>query len=188
MLNVIDSLSQLKGFPLAKWQIVKTELDIKKFGFPCWLKANIEGHKTEEKAVLRCKNLDDAQKNLITLRKKFPTQTVIVQEEIDGMPMILGLKEDKVFGKLLMIGFGGTFAETVRDVSFRALPIKKEEIEKQIRELKMYPALVSRKKYAVDKLVSLAEKFSNLEIREADLNPVILTEKDAVIVDSRILI
>jgi len=87
---------------------------------------------------------------------------------------------------LLLIGFGGTFTEIVKDISFCALPANKKDIEEMIKQLKLYNVLISRKKYAVDKLISLAEKFSKQDFREADLNPVILTEKDAFIVDARI--
>jgi hypothetical protein len=188
MLNLIDSFQILKSFPIAQYKIIKNEKDLQKLDFPCWLKASIWGHKTEEKAVFRAKDKAEAEKSLKQLRKKFPTDTIIAQEEIDGMHMILGLKQDKVFGKLLLVGFGGTFTEVVRDISFRSVDagINKTEIQKQLSELKLYPALVSRKKYAVDKLVSLAEKLANSNIKEADLNPVILTDKDAFIVDARV--
>ncbi|MBU4086908.1 MAG: acetate--CoA ligase family protein, partial [Nanoarchaeota archaeon] len=107
-------------------------------------------------------------------------------EQIEGIEMIIGLKQDKAFGKLLLVGFGGTFAETIKDTSFRALPISNKEIEKQISELKLCKVLVSRKKFAIDKFISLAEKISKLDINEADFNPIILNEKGAFIVDARI--
>jgi len=188
MLSLTESFEKLNGFPLAKYMIVKSELDLTKLEFPYWFKADIEGHKTEQKAVVKVKNLEQAKSELKELRKSFPTQKIIAQEDREGISIILGLKEDKVFGKLLLIGFGGTFTEIVKDISFRALPINKKDIEEMIKQLKLYNVLVSRKKYAVDKLVSLAEKFSKQNFKEADLNPVILTEKDAFVVDARISI
>lgn len=186
MLNVIDSFQALKGFPIAKWTVIKNEADLKNLDFPCWLKVNISEHKLEQKAVVQVTNVSEAESSLKNLRKKFPTETIIAQESVNGIEMILGIKEDKAFGKLLMIGFGGTFTEIVKDVSFRAIPVDKKEIEASLKELKMYPVLVSRKKYAIDKLISIAEKISKLDIKEADINPVILNEKEAVIVDARI--
>lgn len=185
MLTPIESFKMLKGFPLARWKIVKSEPDLD-FQFPFWLKADISGHKIEEKAVLKCRDKDEAQKNLAFLRKKFPASSILIQEQVEGIEMILGVKEDKVFSKLLMIGFGGTFTEVIKDTSFRALPVNKAEIESMLKELKLYPTLINRKKFALDKLISLAEKVSRLEIKEADFNPVILNEKEAVIVDARI--
>jgi hypothetical protein len=48
--------------------------------------------------------------------------------------------------------------------------------------------LHKRKKFAISKLVELLEKVSLIEneISEMDLNPVIVTEKEALIVDARI--
>jgi len=188
MLSLLDSFENLEKakLPIAKYQLVKNEHDLKKLQFPIWLKANVEGHKLELGAVVKANSFKEAEAVLKELRKKFPQEAIIAQEQVSGIEIILGLKEDKVFGKLLAIGFGGTFTEIVKDISFRALPVDKKEIEKQIKELKLYPALVSRKKYAVSKLISLADKLANSEFKEVDLNPVIVTEKDALIIDARI--
>lgn len=190
MLNIIESFENLEKakLPVAKYKVMKSEAELSSFSFPCWLKANISEHKTELKAVLKCASLEQAKENLKELRKKFPTQKIIAQEQIEGIEMIIGIKEDRVFGKLLMIGFGGTFTEIVRDVSFRALPVDRSEIETSLKELKFYQSLVARKKFAIDKFLDLAEKLSKLDIKEADFNPVILNEKGAFIVDARISI
>jgi len=184
MLNLTKSFDILRKLPVAKYKSVNSESELN-FEFPFWLKADIEAHKTELGAVLKCRNKKEAEENFSALRKKFPGK-IIMQESIDGIEMIMGIKQDKVFGKLFMTGFGGINAEIIKDVSFRALPIDKKEIEKMIKELKLYPSLVARKKFALNRFVELAEKISFLGIKEADFNPIILNEKEAVIVDARI--
>ncbi|MBU3913142.1 MAG: acetate--CoA ligase family protein [Nanoarchaeota archaeon] len=186
MLSLLESFDKLKALPLARHLIIKNEGDLNKIEFPYWLKADISEHKLELGAVVKCNNLSQAKENLKEMRKKFPASSIIAQEQIEGIEMIIGLKQDKAFGKLLLVGFGGTFAETIKDTSFRALPISNKEIEKQISELKLCKVLVSRKKFAIDKFISLAEKISKLDINEADFNPIILNEKGAFIVDARI--
>ena len=185
MLNLKDSFDFLKSFPIAKYFLVKTEKDLQRIDFPYYMKASIAGHKTEEKAITRCRNLEEAKNTYLFLSKKF-VGDIIIQKESEGIEMIIGLKKDTVFGRLLMIGFGGIFTEKIKDISFRAVPLDKKEIEKMLQELKFYSMLVSRKKYAIDKFVELALKVSRLEIHEMDLNPVILNEEEAVIVDARI--
>lgn len=185
MLGVIESFNFLKALPLVKWKIISSENELN-FEFPFWLKADISGHKTEASAVLKCKNIKEAVENFKLLKKKFPNSHIVMQEQAEGIEIILGIKEDLTFGKLLMVGFGGIQAEIVKDISFRALPVDKKEIEKMLKELKLYPMLTSRKKYALDKLITLAERISLLNIKEADFNPIILNEKEAVIVDARI--
>ena len=186
MLNLIDSFKLLKGATISNYKIVKSEKDLDSLNFPYYMKVSVSGHKTELGGMKKCNNLDEAKKNFKEMRKNFAKEDIIMQEPVDGVEIILGIKEDNVFGKLLLIGFGGIFAESVKDISFRALPIERSEIEKMIKELKLYPVLVSRKKFAIDKFVDLAEKVSKLNIKEADFNPVILNEKDAFIVDARI--
>ncbi len=185
MLNLTESFKLLKKLPLAKYKIISSESELWR-EFPYYLKASISEHKTEKQAVIKCKNEKEARSSFKLLKKKFPNCEIIIQEQVEGIELILGLKKDKVFGKLLMIGFGGIFAEAVKDVSFRAIPVDEKEIEKMIRELKFFPILINRKKYALDKFIKLAEKVSQLTISELDLNPVILNENMAIIVDARV--
>lgn len=186
MLGLTESFATLKGLPVADYKVVKSENDLL-WNFPYFMKTDSAEHKTEIKGVAKCRNEKEAIQNYKAMRKKFRNK-IIIQESIDGVEMILGIKKDKVFEKLLMIGFGGINAEILRDVSFRALPVEKEEIEKMIKELKFYSILVKRKKYAVEKIVEIAEKISKLNVEEMDLNPVIVDEKNAWIVDARVLI
>lgn len=185
MLGVIDSFKILEKFPLAKWKIISNTENLKDFDFPCYLKADFSGHKTEEGAVLKCKNFEEAKKNFEKLKQKFNSE-IILQENIEGMEMIVGLKRDKVFGKLVLFGFGGTNAETLKDIQFRAVPFSKKEAESALKKLKLYPTLYKRKKYAIENFIEIITDVQKLPLKEMDLNPVILNEQEAKIVDARI--
>jgi len=199
MLGVIDSFDFVKGLPLVRWKVVEVEDDLKSFGFPCYLKADVVGHKSEMGAVVRCENFEDGLKKLKVLRKRFSGKRIVVQESFDGIEMIVGVKSDAVFGKLLMIGFGGIFAEVKRDVSFRALPVSCKDIVEMIGELEGVGVFRARgKKYNLGKFVKLVEKVAGFAIRnsqvagrkaevvEIDLNPVVVSEKDCRVVDVRV--
>jgi len=190
MLGVIESFKILNNLPIADFAVLRRSNDLKKVGFPCYLKADVVGHKTEVGAVLKCNNFEEAGKNLKKMQEKFFRNDLIVQEsfpprsdsgESDGIEMIVGLKSDEVFGTLLVVGFGGIFAEVKKDVSFRALPVSRKDIIEMIRELDGVKVFFSRKKYGVEKFVELVEKVSKLggggKIKEMDLNPVIVGEK-----------
>jgi acetyltransferase len=185
MKTLLECFKKLKKLPLAKTIVVKSEPDLIKINFPYYMKASIGEHKLEKKAVLRIENFEEAKKEYIKLKNEFKKTPILIQEQVIGTEMIIGLKEDKVFGKLLLIGFGGTNAEILKDVGFRSIPLNREEILKAISELKLYPILFQRKKHAIDKFIDLAYEVSKLNFRELDLNPVILNEKAAVIVDAR---
>jgi acetate---CoA ligase (ADP-forming) len=185
MKTLLECFDRLKKLPIAKTVEIKSESDLTKIPFPYYMKASIAEHKLEKKAVLRIENEKIAKFTYDSLKKQFPKTPIIIMEQIVGIEMILGLKEDNVFGKLLLLGFGGTNAEVLKDVGFRAIPVNREEIAKALSQLKLYPTLYKRKKYAIEKFVDLAYEVSKQNFKELDLNPVILTEDKAVIVDAR---
>lgn len=185
MKTLLECFEKLKNLPIAKTIVIKSDDDLTKIKFPYYMKVSLAEHKLEKKAVQKIENPKEAESNYFRLKKQFPKSSIVIQEQINGIEMILGLKEDKIFGKLLLIGFGGTNAEVLKDVEFRALPISKEEILKAVSELKLYATLYQRKKYAIDKFVELAHEVSKQSFKELDLNPVILTEEKAFIVDAR---
>ena len=191
MLSVIDSFNTVKNLPLAKFNIVEKYSDLEKFEFPYYLKADVVGHKTEMGAVIRCNNLKDAEKKLGKMHKRFPKNNIIVQEIIGGVEMIIGLKNDKVFGKLLVVGFGGIFTEVQRDVSFRALPVSRQDIISMVKNLRGSDIFNARgKKYNLENFYTLIEKVTYLadkkNIGELDLNPVIIGKDESLVVDARI--
>src|SRR5690606_29494440 len=45
----------------------------------------------------------------------------------EGVELILGAKRDPIFGPMVLVGFGGIFAEVVQDIQLRAAPVGIEE-------------------------------------------------------------
>lgn len=191
MEGVVSSFRIMSGVPMARFRVVMEHEDLRAFQFPYFLKADVSGHKSEMGAVVRCDNLEDAEEKLKAIHKKFPEDKIVVQESFEGIEMIVGIKSDEVFGKLLMIGFGGIFAEVKKNVSFRALPIGKSDIKEMIGELEGVEVFKARgKNYDLEKFVALVEKVvlvaEKKKIKELDLNPVVVGEKKSLIVDARI--
>jgi hypothetical protein len=188
MLELKKSLQILRHLPMAKYILVRDEKDLEKMNFPYFMKANVSLHKTEIGGVKKINDLSEARERYKRMKK---IGEVIIQQNVEGIEMIIGVKEEKVFGKTIMVGFGGIYAEVNKDVSFRALPITRKDAESMIDELRNKKVLDSRgKKYATQKFVTLIEKIGflaeKLHIKELDLNPIILNEKEAIIVDARI--
>jgi len=191
MLGVIESFGVVKGLPLVKFRVVEGDEDLKVFGFPCYLKSDVVGHKSEMGAVVRCDSFEDGVKKLFEMRRKFSGKKIIVQESFEGIEMIVGVKSDVVFGKLLVVGFGGIFAEVKKDVSFRALPVSRLDIFSMIEGLDGVGVFSARgKKYDLRKFVDLVEGVVKLvgekDIKELDLNPVLVGERYSRVVDVRV--
>jgi len=192
LLDLENSFEELKILELAKHLVLpinaKIELwqeKIEKLKFPLWIKLNSSEHKAKIKAIERCFSWLDLEKKYSKLKKSFPDKKFIVQEDVSGVEIIAGIKQDKTFGKVLLVGAGGSLAEIIKDTEFRVLPIEKTEIEEAIKQLKIYKIL-EEKQANISKLISLVYDFSKLKIEEADLNPIIVNEKEAKVVDARL--
>jgi len=115
---------------------------------------------------------------------------------LPGQECIIGMIRDQQFGPVIMFGLGGIFVEVLKDVAFRVAPLAQEDIDDMVREIKGYPVLEGirgENRKDIEALKSTLAKLSqiaidNPEIQEVDLNPVIVHEKGASIVDSRIII
>jgi len=58
-----------------------------------------------------------------------------------GVECILGVRNDPVFGPVVMFGLGGAFVEVLRDVSFRVAPLERADAERMVREVRAFPLL-----------------------------------------------
>jgi len=84
----------------------------------------------------------------------------------------------------------------MKDVSFRVVPLSREDARDMIEEIKGYPLLAGIRGKAprdVEALCDLLVRVSTLaaenrEIGEMDLNPVFVLDKGAVIADARIIL
>ncbi len=112
-----------------------------------------------------------------------------------GTEAIVGITRDASFGPILMFGLGGIFAEVLKDVTFRVLPITGHSATDMIEEIKGYPLLKGYRGRSVDiaALKELLLKVSDLamahpEIRELDLNPLLLYPSGYMAADARIFL
>ena len=114
----------------------------------------------------------------------------------EGVEVIIGTKIDDQFGPIIMYGLGGIMVEIIKDVSFRVLPISRLSARKMIETTRSAPILDGvRGTPPCDKkaLISLLLICSELveaypEIKEMDLNPVILHPEGLDVVDARIIL
>jgi acyl-CoA synthetase (NDP forming) len=117
-----------------------------------------------------------------------------------GVEIVVGGLRDPQFGPLVMVGLGGVFVEMLADVTFRICPITRLDAEEMLDELKGAALLrgargrkpVSREAI-VDALLKIGGERGLLmthaeDIAEADINPLIVSERGAVAVDARFVL
>ena len=199
--NEVKELLRESGIPTTDFQVVRKfeEVDQKKLKFPVVIKVcspNIL-HKTDVGGVALDVAKDQFEREFARMREKFPNDLLLVESYQDRrVEVIIGLINDPTFGLTIMFGLGGIYTEVYKDVTFRVVPIKKEDAEEMLKEIKAAPILEGYRKIRVDRdaIISLLMKVSSLgekymdKIAEMDLNPVFVKEKGAVVVDAKLLL
>ncbi len=123
---------------------------------------------------------------------------VTVQPMIEkkGHELIIGGKTDPVFGPIILFGMGGVGVELFKDYSIGLPPLNTTLVHRMMEETKVYRLLKGwRNAPAVDlkKLDETILMFSQLlvdfpQIKEIDINPLLINEKEATILDARIVV
>lgn len=129
--------------------------------------------------------------------KKATIKGVLVQEMVKGgKETIVGSKQELGFGPVVMFGMGGIYVEILKDVTFRIAPITNSEADEMISSIKtnkLLQGVRGEKPSDLQKLSECIQRISQLvtdfqEIKELDLNPVLVFEKGkgCKVVDVRI--
>jgi len=197
--------------PVTKFKVASSEDEAVKFaeeiGYPIVLKIVSPDviHKFDVGGViLNLKSAEEVRKayNQIieNVRKHKPNARILgvtVQEMVPpSTEVIVGAIKDAQFGPTLMFGLGGIFVEVLKDVTFRIAPITEEEAKEMISEIKAYPILKGYRGNPpadIDSIAKILVNTSKLvidhqEIKELDLNPIIVYESGAKTVDARIIL
>ena len=199
------------GIPVTRFKVALTSDKAVKFaegiGYPVVLKIVSPDviHKFDVGGVaLNLKTLSEVkdayEKILKNVKKHKPNAKIIgvlVQEMApQSTEVIVGAIKDPQFGPALMFGLGGIFVEVLKDVTFRIAPITESDAREMITEVKAYPILKGYRGQPpadIDAIVSILLSTSKLvmdhqEIKELDLNPIMVYEKGAKTVDARIIL
>jgi len=199
------------NIPVTSFKLAKNEDESVKFAeeiaYPVVLKVVSPDilHKSDVGGVVvGVKNSDEVRVGytqiLTNVKKHEPKARIVgilVQEMAPaGTEVIVGSIKDPQFGPAVMFGLGGIFVEVLKDVTFRIAPIDEDEATEMISEVKAFPLLKGYRnmppadvKAISDILVSTSRLVTDHpEIKELDLNPIMVYEKGAKTVDARIIL
>jgi 3-hydroxypropionyl-CoA synthetase (ADP-forming) len=198
------------GVMVPRYALVKSaeeaEIEAEKVGFP--LVAKIVSpeilHKTDVRGVkVGLQNRADVKETFNDmygrLSNQYNVKGVLLEKmaAAGGVELIVGLQNDPQFGPVIMAGIGGIYTEVFRDVSFRVLPITKEDAISMIDDLKGNKILKGFRGMPPVNLNMLAEALVNIGkfgtemapyYESIDFNPIIFYENEYVVVDAKILL
>lgn len=197
--------------PVTKFKLAKNDAEAVEhatsIGFPVVLKIVSPDiiHKSDVGGVIigvkNAKEVRSAYKQIMNnVGKHNPSAKIVgilVQEMAPaGTEVIVGSIKDPQFGPAIMFGLGGVFVEVLKDVTFRVAPVTEDEAAEMISEVKAYPLLKGYRNTppadlkAITKILLNTSKLvmDHVEIKELDLNPIMVYEKGAKTVDARIIL
>ena len=188
------------GFPLPKSILAKNEKDAvksaRKIGYPVVLKiaspqiihksdaGGVKVNLTNDKDVTT--SFREIVKNAKKYNKKAEIKGVLVNEMIKGgKEMIIGSKLEPGFGPVVMLGMGGIYVEILKDVTFKLAPmtdVESNDMISSIKTKKLLEGVRGEKPSDLKKLSECIQRLSQLvtdfeEIKELDMNPVLVMEK-----------
>jgi acetyltransferase len=124
---------------------------------------------------------------------------VMIQEMVPkGKEVIMGITEDPQFGHMIMFGLGGIYVEVLKDISFRIVPLSREDAHEMIRETKTFPLLRGVRGEAEADIEAIEKSLLLLsqmamdfpQIIEGDINPLLVRQRGegVIAIDARFTI
>ncbi len=211
--NLSKSFLEAYEIPVTKPQAARSADEAvevaRRIGYPVVLKIHSPQitHKTDVGGVVLNLPSDDKVRTAfeeITTRakEKQPEAEIIgvtVQKMVsypNSFELIMGAKKDPVFGAVIMVGMGGTAAEVFRDRALGLPPLNETLARRMLESLKSWPLLQGYRGKPganIDRLIEIIMRFSYLvadypEIKELDINPLVVTPEDVLALDARVII
>jgi 3-hydroxypropionyl-CoA synthetase (ADP-forming) len=132
------------------------------------------------------------------LKEKFDVKGVLLEKMVPkGVELIVGLQNDSQFGPSIMVGLGGIYTELFKDVSFRVLPVTKNEAANMLESLRGKDILKGFRGSKPVDLDMLSEAILNIgtlgvdmagKYESIDFNPVVIYPDSYYVVDAKIIL
>jgi acyl-CoA synthetase (NDP forming) len=200
-LSETDALTMLGdyGLPVVPVTAVNNESDAVAVNYPVVLKTAVPGilHKSDVGGVvLNIASQDQLLAAYTDMAKRLGPEAIVTPMVDEGIEMMLGVKLDPQFGPVVLIGFGGIHAETLKDVAFALPPFSAAHARRCLDRLKLRPmldGLRSKPPADIDAFCETAARFSAMidalrdTLSEVDVNPIIVHESGCTIVDALVV-
>jgi acetate---CoA ligase (ADP-forming) len=188
-----DAFALLKslGIPVVEQQVARAPDFAHCVPYPVAVKVMGVEHKTEVGGVFL--NVDE--KSFLTRTKELKSNSVLVQRMVKGLAeAIVGYRVDPVVGALVVVGAGGVLAELYKDVAMALAPVTEEEALRLVERvqalavLRGYRNLPRGDVSALARAVAALSRLSSVPaVREAEINPLIVTADGVLAVDALVV-
>jgi acyl-CoA synthetase (NDP forming) len=199
------SLCKAYDIPVAPFEVANDPKQASKvadrLGYPVAVKALATNllHKSDAGGVVL--ELTDAaaveRESVAMLARVLYPARLFVQRMIGGgLEVIIGGKQDRSFGPVVMFGLGGIYVEVLGDVSFRVAPLSRTDAELMIKEVhgkRLLEGIRGRapmdREALIKALLSVSRILTeNPSISEVDINPLLVLDHGVSAIDARVLI
>ena len=206
------TLLEYYNFPVVKTKTARTPDEAaniaQQIGYPVVLKILSPQivHKTDAGGVALDINseteLREAYDRIVQRAKDYSPEAeilgVTVQKMVKkrGYEVIIGSKTDPLFGPVILFGMGGVGVELFKDFAVGLPPLNQTLVRRIMEETKVYQLLKGYRNVPPANLKLLDEimvLFSQMlvdfpQLKEVDINPLFIDEKEAYAFDARIVI
>ena len=214
IMNELEAKTFLEYYnlPVVKTRVAQSEdeaaFQASQLGYPVVLKILSPQivHKTEAGGIVLDLNGETEVRNafnhILKAAKEYNPNAqilgVTVQQMVkkQGYEVIIGAKADPLFGPVMLFGMGGVGVELFKDFAIGIPPLNQTLVRRMMEETKVYQLLKGYRNVPPANIKLLQEilvRFSQMlvdfpQLKEVDINPLFINEKEAVVLDARIVI
>ncbi|HEY9289290.1 MAG TPA: acetate--CoA ligase family protein [Candidatus Dormibacteraeota bacterium] len=169
----------------------------RELGYPIVLKALGTVHKSDVGGVrLAIANEAGLRSAFKELESRLHPSVLSVEANAPlelGVELLIGVKRDRSFGPIVLVGLGGLYTEVFRDVAVALGPVSRDQAGRLIRSLHgselvtgsrgRPPLDIDAAALAVERLAAFA--IAAPSISEVEINPLLVLPQDAIALDAR---
>lgn len=128
------------------------------------------------------------QRQMAKYAADYPDLHITISPQVQGVEVIIGVRQDEYFGPLVMLGSGGVNCEIFNDLSYRKAPFDKEDARAMVDAMQIAPMLSGWRGAPAVNRQALERVLLALSARAPrmpgfEINPLIVTESGVVAVD-----
>jgi acetyl coenzyme A synthetase (ADP forming)-like protein len=190
-------LMEIYGLRTARWGIASDVTQAQQIadsiGYPVVMKISTGAptHKTELGGVKV--NVEKSEATSVFEELSKISSKILIQQQLSGVEVFLGGIDDATFGKAVVVGLGGIYVEVFKTLSYGLCPISEDEARDMVKRSKVSALLSARNRNydecsVVSSITSISRLIVDLDVKQLDINPMIVSDTGSYVVDARIVL